>query len=113
MEERFTEALEELKTRIVSDYARRLFRDGEETPHRCQMFEEFVNELHMEEGRKYLKIITRNSVWGFIMMKDDTKFVAGDILKAASWHAPARNAARGNIFNENYAIQWTGPMYLV
>ena len=35
----------------------------------------------------------------------------GDILKAASWNAPATNKARGNIFEE-YTVQWTGPLYL-
>jgi hypothetical protein len=51
-------------------------------------------------------------VWGFVMKADDAKFKAGDILKPASWSAPARNRARGNIFGD-YKIQWTGPNYLV
>ena len=36
----------------------------------------------------------------------------GDILKAAGYRAPARNSARGNVLEGNYAIQWTGPLYL-
>ena len=44
--------------------------------------------------------------------KNDFKhFKRGDILKASSWHQPALNQARGNIF-ETYNIQWTGPRYL-
>ena len=39
-------------------------------------------------------------------------FKKGDILKAASWSAPAKNRARGNILEGNYPIQWTGPLYL-
>ena len=63
-------------------------------------------------GQKYIKIIKENSVWGFIVnTDDDKKFKKGDILKAAGWNAPARNAARGNVF-ENYSIDWTGPHYL-
>jgi len=36
----------------------------------------------------------------------------GDILKPASWRAPAKNSARGNVLEGGYAIQWTGPLYL-
>jgi len=37
-------------------------------------------------------------------------FRYGDILKAASWATPARNGARGNVFEE-YTVRWTGPLY--
>ena len=39
-------------------------------------------------------------------------FKKGDILKAAGYNAPALNSARGNVLTGNYAIQWTGPLYL-
>ena len=50
-------------------------------------------------GKRYVKLIIKNkygheSVYGFI---DQTN---GDILKAASWKAPAKHA-RGNIYDEN------------
>ena len=45
------------------------------------------------------------------MKNDDAKFKKGDILKAASFNSPARNQARGNIF-EKYSVAWTGPHYL-
>ena len=46
-------------------------------------------------------------------MADDQKFKAGDLLKAASWAAPARNKARGNILKGDYSwVRWTGPEYL-
>ena len=44
--------------------------------------------------------------------EDSGKFKKGDILKAAGYRAPARNSARGNVLEGNYAIQWTGPLYL-
>ena len=39
-------------------------------------------------------------------------FKEGDVLKAASWKAPALNQPRGNVLQGNYPIQWTGPLYL-
>ena len=74
-------------------------------------------DFFIEEGRKYLKIVkqmgSQEIVWGFIVKKDDKKFRAGDILKAASWAAPARNQARGNILDGDFSwVRWTGPEYL-
>ena len=73
--------------------------------------EEFRANIEVKEGTKYIKIITENSVWGFVN-KGNKDFEVGDILKAASWSTPALNKARGNIFNDNYDIAWTGPKYL-
>ena len=78
-------------------------------------YDQFLDKLYVEEGRKYLKIVKEDgqkTVWGFIVKEDDKKFKAGDILKAASWASPARNKARGNILDGGYNIQWTGPNYL-
>ena len=80
-------------------------------------YEEMLNNLHVEEGRKYLKIVKKmgnqEMVWGFVVKKDDKKFRAGDILKAAGWAAPARNKARGNILDGDFSwVRWTGPEYL-
>lgn len=97
---------------IKTDYRDWSVRGGmNET--RQNMVAEFETSLGYTEGSKYIKV-TRDggSVWGFVVKKDDGKFKAGDILKAAGWNAPARNKARGNVFN-GYRIQWTGPNYLV
>lgn len=83
---------------------------------RLEMAEEFCSSLSIETGSKYIKVCTGRSghgrsVHSFILMKDDAKFKAGDILKPASWAAPARNFARGNIFTGNFAqVTWTGPV---
>ena len=78
-----------------------------------RMYEEFVEGIRVEEGRKYIRIVTQNSVWGFIQKEDCAKgFRKGDILKAAGWNAPTKNKARGNIVDGGYSIQWTGPYYL-
>jgi hypothetical protein len=76
------------------------------------MIADFNEGLHYEEGRKYIKVITGGSVWGFIMKADDKQFKAGDILKAAGWATPARNKPRGNVFTDLSWVQWTGPAYL-
>lgn len=68
--------------------------------------------LEMEDGRKYIRLVMvtthgNRSCWGFVNKE------TGDILKAATWKAPAKHA-RGNIANpESYAdYPWTGPHYL-
>ena len=73
---------------------------------------EFADEFTINtRGKKYVKLINGTGVWGFVVKEDDGKFKRGDILKPASWSAPAKNKARGNIFEE-YTVNWTGPLYL-
>jgi len=78
------------------------------------MIAEFNEKLTYKTGSKYIKVFSEGgSVWGFVVNTDnDKKFKKGDILKAAGWAAPARNAARGNIVDGGYSINWTGPLYL-
>ena len=78
------------------------------------MIAEFNEKLTYKTGSKYIKIYKEGgSVWGFVVNTDnDKKFRKGDILKAAGYAAPARNAARGNIVEGGYTIRWTGPLYL-
>jgi hypothetical protein len=101
---------------IKNDYAMN-FRDMGD-PDRCEirnrMYAEFCEGITVEEGRKYIKILTNRAVWGFVVAVDnDKKFRKGDILKPAGFNAPARNAPRGNILDGGYVIRWTGPLYLV
>ena len=109
----FLNALGELEHRIIEDYERFTTRGGEKemSPVSETMFDKFKDGLGYLPGNKYLKIVTENSVWGFINLKNKN-FKDGDILKAAGWRAPALNKPRGNIFNDNYEISWTGPKYL-
>ena len=108
----FLNALGELEMRILEDYRKTTFSGKNGQTHlRQKRYEEFVTGLGYLPGTKYLKIITENSVWGFINLKNKN-FKDGDILKAAGWRAPALNKPRGNIFNDNYEISWTGPKYL-
>ncbi len=81
---------------------------------RQEMKEDFDSSLSYDVGSKYIKVCTGRegrgrSVHSFICLKDDGKFKVGDILKAASWAAPARNFARGNILRGEFQnITWTG-----
>ena len=66
-------------------------------------------------GRKFIKIIRDNSVWGFVAKSDGMHkgdpMKTGDVLKAAGWSAPAKHT-RGNIFDNNQDyFSWTGPDY--
>ena len=102
-----TAAVENLIEAIKADYCKGDWRDD--------MKERFCKGLGYKVGKNYIKITMSNggSVWGFIVNTDtDKKFRKGDILKAAGWNAPARNAARGNIIDGGYSICWTGPHYL-
>ena len=99
----FLNALGELEQRIIEKYD--AFMDNP------KMRADFREGLGYIPGRKYLKIVTDNSVWGFINLTNP-KFKEGDLLKPAGWSTPALNKPRGNIFDNNYVINWTGPKYL-
>ena len=101
--------LSKMKTAMIKDYNSMSFND--------EMKANFAEGISVEYGKKYIKIVktlgSKRMVWGFIVGVDnDKKFKLGDILKPAGWKAPARNAARGNILDGGYPINWTGPLYL-
>ncbi len=76
---------------------------------------EFPTKWAVKKGSKYVKVMTDNggSAWGFVVNTEkDAKFKKGDILMCAGWAAPTRNAARGNVLEGGYPINWTGPLYL-
>ena len=76
---------------------------------RQEMIAEFEAGVRYEIGKKFIKVITGSSVHSFIVFKDDGKFKKGDILKAATWRAPAKNFARGNLLEGDVKrVTWTG-----
>ena len=105
--------IDNLLTAAKADYLK--WTDGKFYP---KMVEDFNNGFVVKSGSKYVKIMCGNggtpggSCWGFVVKNDTGKFKKGDILKPAGWSAPATNAARGNVLDGGYEIQWTGPMYL-
>ena len=100
-----------MKSAMIEDY--KSFMPPTKSDITAKMNEEYVNSFEVKCGSKYIKIFSNRSVTAFIVGTDnDKKFKKGDILKPAGRAAPARNAARGNVLDGNYYINWTGPLYL-
>lgn len=80
-------------------------------------------EWTVEFGKKYAKITDNydtsgcrvKSVWGFVALQDMTvsgiQYKRGDLLKAASYKAPAKHA-RGNLLEGTAEYDLYGPAYL-
>ena len=109
--ESVTSGLSKMKAAMIEDYKN---FGGEMTDIRKRMCAEYAENFTITYGKKYIKITEKGrGVKAFVVGVDnDKKFKKGDILKPAGYAAPARNAARGNILEGNYAIDWTGPLYL-
>ena len=56
-----------------------------------KMKEEFANSWSVKEGPKFIKLVAKHSVHSFIVKKAFKHFKEGDVLKAASWKAPAKH----------------------
>ena len=96
---------------IKADYA----GWGERSAIREVMIQEFNSGCVFDIHRKFIKVVTgragygNTSVHSFIMLEDDGKFKRGDILMSASWNAPAKNFARGNVLAGKLdRVTWTG-----
>jgi hypothetical protein len=71
--------------------------------------------VKVDIGTKFIKITHNSSVWGFISRFDGTfkgrPIRKGDLLKAASWKAPAA-ISRGNIVDGTARWDVYGPNYV-
>ena len=95
------------------DYIRMSTSGGKELEgYSKEQVEQWDNKTKVSEGKKYIKIVQDTGVFAFVMKEDSGRFKKGDILKAAGYNKPALNSPRGNVLTGNYAIQWTGPLYL-
>ena len=101
-----------------ADYCDRSYKSEDAVPeYVLEMQEKFKNGWTIEEGKKYISIYNtlgnQKSIWGGVVKEDGGKFKKGDILKAATWRAPAKHS-RGSIFDKEMhkSFSWTGPNYL-
>tara|TARA_Y100001973_G_scaffold43647_1_gene64993 strand:- start:505 stop:885 length:381 start_codon:yes stop_codon:yes gene_type:complete len=101
----FDDAMNVLLDNIQKDYAKLNMK------HRTSL------DLELRPGRKFIKVVEGNRVWGFVAKVDGVHkgvpMLKGDILKAAGWSAPAKHS-RGSIFDKEMhkSFSWTGPNYL-
>ena len=116
----YVEALGNLMGGIKKDYAKwgsdidKL--DEPQKSIRLKMIDEFNKNLDIRSGRKFDKVVSNGSVWGFVAKTDGLlkgiPYFVGDVFKAAGWAAPAKHV-RGSIFDTNTNwFSWTGPNYL-
>ena len=108
------EGIKNLMTGAKLDYERMSTSNGtkELTGYSKEQVELWDNKTKIMPGKKYIKIVQDTGVFCFIAKENFKWFKKGDILKAASWATPSLNSPRGNVLSGNYAIQWTGPLYL-
>jgi len=107
--------IKELVGKIKEDYVRFATASGEKelTGYHAEQVHNFERNTTITDGRKYIKIVRDNCVWGFIVKENFKHFIKGDILKPAGFNAPTLNRARGNIFAlDNLNVRWTGANYL-
>ena len=103
----FDEAMDNLLVKIQEDYNNWGSRTGIDK----------VLDLNLDKGRKFIKVVEGNRVWGFVAKVDGTHkglpMKQGDIMKAAGWNGVAKHS-RGSIFDKEMhkSFSWTGPNYL-
>ena len=101
--------------KIKEDYVKFATAGGEKelTGYHAEQVHNFEKNITITDGRKYIKIVRDNCVWGVIVKENFKHLIKGDILKAAGFNAPTLNRARGNIFAlDNLTVRWTGANYL-
>ena len=116
----YVDALGNLMQGIKDDYAgwgsNPNDLSGSQKDIRIKMIDDFNKNLDVKSGRKFDKITSNGSVWGFVAKDDGVHkgipHKMGDVFKAAGWSAPAK-WARGSIFSDKKFYSWTGPNYLI
>jgi len=72
-----------------------------------------IPELTVKFGQKYAQVWNGTTIWAFIALTDEVTKAqqVGDLLKPASWRAPAKHS-RGNVITGTAAYGPYGPEYL-
>ena len=114
-ETNWTKSLRLLKSNpIVANFIEKLNETRKEYYEKAGMPNQY-KEVIVEVGNKFIRIWHGTSCWGFISRVDgDLKgapIKKGDLLKAATWKAPAKHA-RGNIIDGTARYGVYGPEYL-
>ena len=112
--ETIDEGIKNLMSGAKADYVAMSTSYGKKelTGYSKEQVDSWDSKTKVMPGKKYIKIVQDRGVFCFIAKEDFKHFKKGDILKAAGYNKPALNAARGNVLEGNYYIQWTGPLYM-
>ena len=115
MVEKFVQHMDMMLDHMNDNYREWMDRGADPHGNKARMCSEYHASLHYYMGKKYVKVCTNESVCAFVVAcTNDKKFQYGDILKPAGWKTPARNFARGNIFDpvdKRFArVRWTGAL---
>jgi len=99
---------------IVKNFLDKVNAERKEYYEKADMPNQY-QELTVEIGNKFIRLWQGTGCWGFISRVDgDLKgspIKKGDLLKAATWKAPAKHA-RGNIIDGTARYGVYGPEYL-
>ena len=112
------DAIDNLIKKANEDYCDRSYKSEDAVPeHVLKMQDEFTNGWTVEKGRAYISIYktlgVQKSIWcGIVATDNHKKFKKGDVLMANGFKSFAQNAARGNVLEGGFGIQWTGANYL-
>jgi len=107
-----SEGIANMMSAAKTDYAKWSSKGDDNSAYSLEQLAKWDDSITIKEGQKYIKVIRDNGVFAFICKTDFKHFKIGDILKPAGYNAPALNQPRGNVLEGNYAIRWTGPLYL-
>lgn len=108
-------ALDYLKSNpIVANFIQKVDSERKAYYEKADMPNQF-RPFTVEIGNKFIRLWTGTTCWGFISRVDgDLKgapIKKGDLLKAATWKAPAKHA-RGNIIDGTAQYSEYGPSYI-
>ena len=99
---------------IVAKFIEKLDKERKEYYEKASMPNQY-QPVVVEIGNKFIRIWHGSSCWGFISRVDDVLKGApikkGDLLKPATWKAPAKHA-RGNIIDGTAQYSEYGPSYI-
>ena len=96
---------------FVEDYQRHIESNYALNSRNCAYSRDLGFTTGFEAGTKYIKIFHWYDDGSSFKQRSCHSFVdyEGNIWKAASWKAPAKNFPRGNVITKDYGtIRWTG-----